>query len=124
MILIRSQVGIESFTKSILRKCGKPFPVVINEGIVVNAEINHGRLIARCPFCTGAELVDRNDKRFFCLSCLNKSISGDWIRVELPINMTEIESILEKRPETNQNWRTGEEVSMLKSDNAKILGVV
>ncbi|MDD5006735.1 MAG: hypothetical protein PHS33_09580 [Candidatus Omnitrophica bacterium] len=122
--MIKSQIGIENFTKNFLRKCGKPFPVSTHEGVAVKAEINYGRLIAKCPFCTGAELIDRNDKRFFCLSCFNKSVNGNWIRVEFPDNLTEIEAVLEQRTETNQNWQHGEEVMFLKSENTKNLGVV
>jgi hypothetical protein len=123
IILIRSQTGIENFTRNILRKCGKSFPSSTHEGIV-KAEINHGRLIAKCPFCSGAELVDKNDKRFYCLSCFNKSVKGNWLTIELPANLEEIESALEQRPEANQNWQPGEEISQLESDNAENAGVV
>jgi hypothetical protein len=54
------------------------------EGIVLRAEINHGRLIVCCPFCLGAEMADPKDKRFFCLSCYNEQVGGKWIKVSIP----------------------------------------
>ena len=115
-ILIKSQIEIENFTRNILRKCSKPFPVSTHEGITVKAEINHGRLIVKCPFCSGAELVDKNDKRFFCLSCFNKKANGKWIPVIIPENLDEIETILNSRDEQNQNWLPGETVGMLRGE--------
>lgn len=35
----------------------------------VEARMSDGRLIARCPYCAGAEAVSRTDPEFFCLSC-------------------------------------------------------
>jgi hypothetical protein len=116
VILIKSQIGIENFTRNILRKCNKPFPVSVDNTITVNAEVNHGRLIAKCPFCPGAELVDRNDKRFFCLSCFNKKVNGKWLPIIIPENLDEIETILNLREEQNQNWIPGETAEMLKSE--------
>lgn len=121
--MIKSQTGIENFTKNMLRKHGIPFPVKTDENVTIKAEINHGRLIAKCPFCSGAELVDRNDRRFFCLSCFNKSVNGNWVSIEFPANLEEIETVLEKRLEINQNWQFGEGISFLESENVKNLGV-
>jgi hypothetical protein len=114
--LARSQTGIENFTRNILRKYGKPFPALTHKEVTVKAEINHGRLIAQCPFCSGAELVDKNDKRFFCLSCFNKSVNGNWVKVEFPDNLSAIEAILDMRQESNQNWIPGETLEMLRGE--------
>lgn len=35
----------------------------------VTAIVDAGRLLARCPFCAGAEVVSRSDPEFFCFSC-------------------------------------------------------
>jgi len=116
IILIRSQNGIENFTRNILKKCNKPFPTNIDNTITANAEINYGRLIAKCPFCTGAELVDKQDRRFFCLSCYNKKANGKWISIIVPENLDEIETVLSPREEQNQNWLPGETVEMLRNE--------
>lgn len=112
---MKSRNNIENFTRNALFVQKIKFPKEISE-ISVDAEINHGRLIAKCPFCSGAELVDKNDKRFFCLSCYNKDAEGKWLKVNILENLIEIEKILEPRKEQNQNWFPSETVEMLKAE--------
>lgn len=41
------------------------------QGKPVNAEINFGQWIAKCPDCKGAEAVDPSEPIFYCCSCGN-----------------------------------------------------
>lgn len=98
----------------------KSVPTSIAPSPTVFARVNHGRWIADCPFCAGAELVDPIDPRFFCMSCDNDSKGGRWLRVTFPVNLQEIEAILESRPsDTFKNWdpRVGETAAGLRREN-------
>ena len=44
-------------------------------GQPVKAYVNHGRLVADCPDCNGAEILNY-DGSFFCLSCFNDKNKG------------------------------------------------
>lgn len=87
----------------------------------VQAEINPtpedgGRWIARCPspFCSGAELVDPTDPRFFCITCENVLTKGDWIGVTFPRDWEAIEAELSLRAfKQTQAWVPGETVEDL-----------
>lgn len=50
------------------------------------AEVNHGRWVIRCPFCPGAMLASREDRRFFCVDCLHAGTQaeGKWLAVRWP----------------------------------------
>lgn len=101
-------LSAREFAHVIARKRGKR---ILEEiiGDPVHAEINHGRWIARCPFCSGAEIADYDDPIFMCLSCFNESNGGRFIPVEFPVDHLEIENELTKRKKTeNQNWIPGE----------------
>ena len=63
-----------------MRRANVPLPQK-TANITVEAEINYGRLIVRCPYCQGAEMADPEDKRFFCLSCYNEKAGGKWLKV-------------------------------------------
>ncbi len=107
--------GAASFVKMICTKRKKPIPKEA-DSTVVYAEINHGRWIVKCPWCAGAELADKQDKRFFCLSCFNSKISGKYAKVEFPDEIKQIEKELLKRDIKNQNWLPGEILEQLKSE--------
>lgn len=103
-----------------------------NQGFVVNpgfgpdrpvAEVNHGRWIAFCPFCRGAEMVDPGEPIFFCLSCGNAEAGFRFLRVDFPSppGMREIEDVLDPRPSPNQNWHAGETVAQLMAENEAFL---
>jgi hypothetical protein len=60
-------------------------PTASVKGQAVEAVVDHGRLIVRCPFCaTGAEIVDVDDPRFFCLECLNAEAGGRFVPINVP----------------------------------------
>jgi len=86
---------------------------------IVQARVNHGRWIADCPFCIGAEMVWFEEPSiFFCFSCRNKAVGEHLLRVEIPRNYEKIEDILMVRHPVNRNW-DGETLSALKSENTK-----
>jgi len=66
----------------------------------VEAEINWGRWIARCPDCNGAEDVDPEEPIFYCFSCGNYKNRGKPRKVKFPSKKVreEIEAELLKRP--------------------------
>jgi hypothetical protein len=84
------------------------------------AVVNHGRWIVRCPFCTGAQLADPEDHRFFCNDCLNHPVEGRVLVVDWPNPVVQpaIEQALLDRPvASTRNWETWEEVSWLLAEN-------
>lgn len=78
-------------------------------GLEARAEVNHGRLIARCPdaYCSGAEYVTRGRPVFWCDECQNRPAGGAYISVEFPTDadLERASSILSVRPLAAQNWR-------------------
>ncbi len=91
----------------------------------VNAHVNHGRWIVDCPLecegqpCIGAECVTEDDKVFFCLSCGNKEIGGDFIKVKFPPpgQRKKFEQSLALRPEAFRNWLPGETPEKIEKEN-------
>jgi hypothetical protein len=84
------------------------------------AVVNHGRWIVRCPFCTGAQLADPDERVFFCIDCLNHKVQGRIVRVKWPSPALRgpIEQALTDRPvTTNRNWESREELSYLLAEN-------
>jgi len=65
-------------------------------GNPVIARVNLGRWIADCA-CGGAEIVDPDDRRFFCFSCGNIANDGKYLPVEFPANHQQIENELLNR---------------------------
>src|SRR3989304_8862424 len=69
-------------------------------GPAVQARANHGRWIADCPECAGAELVSFDNPVFFCCECRNAAAEHDLLPVLLPepAKRREIEAALVARP--------------------------
>jgi hypothetical protein len=78
-------------------------------GESIYARVNHGRWLADCPVCRGAELVTEGEP-FLCGSC------GALGKVTWPKDTTKIETLLEVRPRDNQNWDF-EPVKVLDAEN-------
>ena len=94
-------------------------PQRVNSRVKAIARVDHGRWLADCPFCTGAEMVSKQDHRFFCHSCLNAEVNGDWIGVQFPSNVAAIEEVLlERANSTNRHWYPHESVEDLRKENA------
>ena len=112
--------GPEAFVTEMWWKRRRSFPlpksVVLSP--IAQAQVNHGRWIADCPFCNGAEMVDLDKRLFFCGSCLNKGVGGQWLTVAVPIERAAIEAELIKRSgEEHRNWKPGESVAALRAEN-------
>jgi hypothetical protein len=110
-------VGAVQFARNVLAKRKMAMPKNTTDKLTVKAEINHGRWIVKCPFRSGAELADKKDALFLCLSCLNEQIGGHWIKVIFPDEVAEIENELHKRKPENQHWQTWESVKDIKKQN-------
>jgi hypothetical protein len=84
------------------------------------AYVNHGRWIVDCP-CGGAECVTEDDKVFYCLSCGNAQVNGNFIRVKFPnqVERDKFEKSLALRPESLRNWIPGETPADIASENRK-----
>jgi hypothetical protein len=63
----------------------------------VEARIDHGRWIADCDQCGGAEYVDPDNPLFYCFSCRNKAHKGAARPVIFPVNREEIDAALLER---------------------------
>jgi len=84
----------------------------------IEAVINHSRYVARCPFCTGAELVWPSRLVFMCCSCWNEQAGNKFLRVKLPEKREGIERELLNRPQPHtRNWEPGESIARLRREN-------
>jgi len=85
----------------------------------LSARIDHGRWIADCPDCSGAECVTMDDPTFMCLSCGNIGADGKFRRVSFPqeIERKEIENLLVQRPAHNRSWGPWESIEKLAAEN-------
>ena len=116
-------IGLERFVDAMrqTRRLAIPMPRLTADGPVLSAEVNHGRWLVRCPSCAGAELVDLEDLRFFCISCAMVGWGGKWLPVKMPSlsHRTKIEAELLKRPRREtRNWLPGETLKQLQAENA------
>ena len=89
---------------------------------LLRAQINHGRWLVECPNCISAEMAFE-DRLFFCSECKNKAVDGYAYKVVFPTVRREIETILKKRPTVNRNWKYGETVGDLETENTQLSGV-
>ena len=89
-------------------------------GTPVEARINHSRWIADCPYCIHAEMVDPDNKKFFCLNCGMEHNGHRPLPVKFPpkAQRLEIERLLSIRPlEANRNWFPYETVQDIRQEN-------
>ena len=92
---------VREYIDIIAMKMGKRLdtPITGNPaGKEVEAEINWGRWIAKCPNCNGAEDVDPNEPIFYCFSCGNYQNDGKPRPVKFPSDYKKIEKEILKRP--------------------------
>jgi hypothetical protein len=83
----------------------------------VDAEINHGRWLIRCPHCAGAEEADPKEPIFYCLSCGNADVGGHIMLAVFPLGVAAIEKTLLMRPMENRNWDPKESLQDLEAEN-------
>lgn len=88
----------------------------------IEAYVNHGRWIAECPDCHGAQLACRTDPRFMCNECGNVAVGKLWRPVIWPANAQGIENLLQGRPTANQNWYPDESKTGLAIENLMRMG--
>ena len=93
----------------------------VDHSVKVFARVNHGRWIADCPFCAGAEFVNKSLPVFMCQSCWNEAVKGKWLPVEFPAEHVQIDRELLLRNTENQNWQKGETVERLVIENMEHL---
>ena len=84
------------------------------------ARVNHGRWIADCDRCEGAELLIEPGW-ILCVSCVVTGESPTWRRVILPSKRKDIETILMDRPLHNRNWEPRESPADLQAENDRML---
>ena len=96
----------------------------VTDGEIV-AYVNHGRWVAECPDCAGAQLVSETERRFWCLNCGNAAVNFAWRHVRMPQKRTAIEAELVIRPAARseraitRNWLPGETVEDLQRENVE-----
>lgn len=117
---------VEGFTRVILtvfqRRGIAPsslrLPAPESLGDPVIARVEQSRWLADCLDCRGAERVNLDDPRFYCLSCFNRANDGNYRPVVFPANLEAIEDILMVRPVAeNRNWTADETVADLEREN-------
>lgn len=123
-------ITVEAFARAFAGRFGVQLPPTSQmSGVPVYAEVNamdlgpvgqHGRWIAKCTDCSGAEYVDPENPIFMCLSCMNRSIAGQWRRVVFPRQKAAIEQALLARPAAHRNWVPGETVADLHAENKRM----
>jgi hypothetical protein len=92
----------------------------LDSSIETPARIDHGRWVADCPFCPGAQIVTPTDPRFLCAGldgCANVPVAGAYVRVIFPDQKTvgHIEAALRARPAIHAHWLPGEPVALLEA---------
>ena len=89
----------------------------------LQARVNHGRWLADCPQCGGAEIA-RPDRLFKCQSGYTgfngePVMCGFTAEIEFPNEKAVIESLLGSRSIQNQNWLPGETLAHLMKENTE-----
>jgi len=75
------------------------------------AYINHGRWVVDCD-CNGAGFASRVWKTTCCFDC-----GAVYTDIKFPRNAEQIEKVLLKRQPVNRNWKRGETIKGLLSEN-------
>ena len=81
------------------------------------AYVNRGRWVVKCE-CGGAEKA-WNEGYFMCQSCFNSGHKHKLRPVIFPKDGGQIEELLIDRPLINRNWKVGETLSQLRTENKK-----
>lgn len=84
------------------------------------AEVNHSRLIVKCPYCENGMAWDYNED-FFCMNCLMVSNKGRPRPVKPPEKLEAICELLEKRPQFRErNLIQGETLKDIQKENKEM----
>lgn len=86
-------------------------------GQTVDAFVNHGRWMWRCPHCPEAQVASFNDRRGFCCACFNGG--AGWHDVRFPDDQMvfQIDVLLSRRQLPNRNWTSSEPLVQLQDEN-------
>lgn len=87
----------------------------------VQAFVNHGAWLVRCPECRGAEYA-WEEGYFLCCSCKNSYLGHNYRRLVFPAERKAIEWLLILRPLNNRNWNWTESVDDLERENEEHAG--
>jgi hypothetical protein len=85
--------------------------------IAIPAVANHGRWIAECPDCNGAQLTSPDDQRFMCCECGNAAVGGKWRPVVWPKDHEAIGALLDDRPRHLANTEPGQTLADIRKEN-------
>ena len=85
------------------------------DGKPLYAYVNHGRWIVKCE-CGGAEKA-WEEGYFMCMSCFNSANRHKYRLSVFPEDRKQIEELLIDRPLVNRNWKAGETIEQLKTEN-------
>jgi hypothetical protein len=94
----------------------------------LDAEVNDGRWIWRCPCALGDDtdpplgggVAFVTQPIGWCPRCENVGVGGGWRPLRLPPERAEIERVLSVRPSAEtRNWWPGETVAELERENAE-----
>lgn len=82
----------------------------------VNAMVNHGRWIVRCPtpWCNNAVVASFREPVFWCFEN-----DAGWFTVIFPATKQAIERTLLMREVRHRNWEVGESVADLRLENLR-----
>lgn len=58
----------------------RPSPGAVADMSIV-ARVDHGRMVADCPFCRSAQMASETDSYFLCADCFNRPVGGRLIPV-------------------------------------------
>lgn len=82
----------------------QPVPGIAAASLPVRC--NDGRWVIQCPSCLSAQLASKVDRRFYCGECGNADHGGQWVKVLWPVDVDDIETVLNARPAVaSRNWR-------------------
>lgn len=83
----------------------------------VAPQVIRSQWVVECPWCAGAIVVNPGSW-YLCVECLNADNSGKVARIIDPPDRTEVERLLNLRPNfQNRNWLTGETVENIRAEN-------
>lgn len=109
---IAQRDGCPSVLEWIKRAANRKGAAVMIEPIgekAVTARIDHGRWIADCEDCNGAEYVDPGEPVFFCISCLNRNHGGALRPVRFPEAAARAKIEAQLSPENYNSWNENEQ---------------
>jgi hypothetical protein len=97
-------------------------PTQIVNTVITRARVDHGRWMADCPFCPSAQIISKDDRRYFCPECVMEKIGGAMVHVVWPSDdkVAEIERLLLRRPRpAAMGWMPNQSVSELAIENVE-----